>query len=72
MGKSGAYCPFCGAFDSTVVHDTNGIEVKSYVMCATCGAKGPSVNFRDQDVNDEAVIDLWNTRVSITKKKLKS
>lgn len=71
MGKSGGYCPFCGAFDTTVIHETNGLSVTSYVMCATCSAKGPSVSFDTGAANDEAVIDLWNTRVSITKKKLK-
>lgn len=73
MERKGSYCPFCGAYDSTFIKESMGLTTRTFVECATCGARGPVVNFSDStDVNSDAVIDLWNTRVSITRKRLKS
>ncbi len=73
MGNKMGYCPFCGSFDTHLVHESRGSGASDcFVMCAACRSKGPAITYHEGDEpNDEALMDLWNTRISITKKKIK-
>lgn len=58
------YCPFCGGNAASVQTEPGDY---SAVVCLNCFGRGPRVNG-----SCEVAVDLWNTRYSVTKKKLKS
>jgi hypothetical protein len=52
------HCPFCKSTNCKV--NTNE-EYEHYVECE-CGARGPSYDFGNDELDFDEVITAWNTR----------
>lgn len=77
-------CPFCegppcpivvrtfnggGCFPDSELAGENGLDIKAYVFCHECGAKGPALDdvaFSREECNDlEALaVDMWQSRTA--------
>ena len=56
-------CPFCNSTDTCISHL---FAAYSYVMCNTCGAKGPNnTTHQYEDINIKNAITAWNTRTGV-------